>query len=177
MAEKTNEQKTGKALIGKRDILLIIGLLLAVLVGRVIFQFVYSTYHAHRIYEALTTFTPTEGSRIEIDYNIPGQLRVEQIVLEDVGEQEALMERLSGLGYGGLWLPAPLNNEDVIPNDEQTERSYDISLYPPEELPITWTVLGEQCYEILSPGYLFKYTNAGPALEYLDELFGVTAAG
>lgn len=177
MGEKSNAVRSEKGGFGLRQCLGVVGVILAAVLIWTFFKMGMSIHQNRKIYDAVVNFVPTENSRIEVERWEAGREGHTPITLSSVEAQQAAMEVLSQLEYGGFYLYSdsfsPVEKWKAISVDDQGGHNYLIALHPDGEKYLTaWIAVGsQQSYDLLSRLYKLKYDNWEPVRTYFDQFW------
>lgn len=180
MAKQANSSSKKSGLGLKQIFLFIIGIFILFLIWN-LFKIGLSIHQNRKIYDVVINFTPTENSYIQIvrtEEEQPGaEYLPTEITLSSVEAQQAAMDIISELEYGGFYFFSnsliPVEEWKAISVYNQKGHFYDISLYPEgQRVAIADIQIGsKQAFDIFSEYYDLKYDNWEPVRTYLDQFW------
>lgn len=181
MGKKSNSARSEKGGFGLRQCLGVAGVILAAVLIWTLFKMGMSIHQNRKIYDAVVNFVPTENSRIEVERWEAGRESHTPITLSSAAAQQAAMEVLSQLEYGGFYLYSdsfsPVERWKAISVDDQGGHYYLVTLYPDGAEHLTaWISVGSsQSYDLFSQLYKLKYDNWEPVRTYFDQFWAENA--
>ena len=177
MKKQSDPQVPEKVGFGLRQWIGIIAFIFGLFLSWTLFKIGMSIHQNRKIYNEVANFIPTENSRIEIERWEADGDSYAGITLSGIEAQQATMEVLSRLEYGGFYLYSdsfsPVKEWKGISAFDQGGHYYSIKLFPDREKFVTaWITVGsQQSYDALSQLYKLKYDNWEPVRSYLDQFW------